>query len=127
VDGFEQFRFQSEWCKALLENWLRDSGVTNGLAFRRIWKRRTELSLGVTAGVVWTVVRQCAKRIGMDHLAPHDLRRTCGRLCHGSGGELEQIQFLLGHASVQTTERYIGCQQKLREAVNDRFPISLAK
>jgi len=23
---------------------------------------------------------------------------------HGAGGELEQIQFLLGHVSVQTTE-----------------------
>jgi hypothetical protein len=25
---------------------------------------------------------------------------------------------------VQTTERYIGCRQNLREAVNDRFRIS---
>src|SRR4051812_28034135 len=31
----------------------------------------------------------------MPKLAPHDLRRTCARLCHASGGELEQIQFLL--------------------------------
>jgi integrase len=30
-------------------------------------------------------------------LAPHDLRRTCARLCHQAGGELDQIQFLLGH------------------------------
>ena len=58
-------------------------------------------------------------------LAPHDLRRTCARLCHGAGNELEQIQFLLGHASVQTTERYIGCKQKLKDAVNDGFGISL--
>jgi hypothetical protein len=36
-------------------------------------------------------------------------------------GELEQIQFLLGHASVQTTERYLGCKQKLRHAVNDNL------
>ena len=46
-------------------------------------------------------------------------------VCQEAGGELEQIQFLLGHASVQTTERYIGCRQNLREAVNDRFEISL--
>jgi integrase len=39
-------------------------------------------------------------------------------------GELEQIQFLLGHASVQTTERYIVCRPNFREAVNDRFRIS---
>ncbi len=41
---------------------------------------------------------------GIDKLAPHDLRRTCARLCHLAGGELDQIQFLLGHVSIQTTE-----------------------
>jgi len=116
-----------DWCKALMDSWLRSSGVTEGLYFRRIWKNRTELSRGVATDVVWTLVKHYAKRIGVDHLAPHDLRRTCARLCHGAGGELEQIQFLLGHASVQTTERYIGCRQKFKEAVNDRFQISLAK
>jgi site-specific recombinase XerD len=40
-------------------------------------------------------------------------------MCHESGGGLEQFQFLLGHASVQTTERYLGCKQWLQEAVND--------
>ncbi len=54
---------------------------------------------------------------------PHDLRRTCARLCHASGGELEQIQFLLGHVSVQTTERYLGGKQRIRSAVNDRIGI----
>jgi len=52
-------------------------------------------------------------------------RRTCAKLCHDSGGELEQIQFLLGHASVQTTERYLGCKQNLGSPVNDRFKLRL--
>jgi hypothetical protein len=39
-------------------------------------------------------------------------------LCHVAGGELDQIQFLLGHVSIQTTEHYLGCKQKLRCAVN---------
>lgn len=57
----------------------------------------------------------------VDHLAPHDLHRTCAKLCHVNGGELEQIQFQLGHVSVLTTERYLGCKQNLAASVNDRF------
>jgi hypothetical protein len=59
----------------------------------------------------------------LEHIAPHDLRRTCAKLCHDRGGELEQIQFLLGHASVQTTERYFGCKQNLGHPLNDLFDL----
>lgn len=58
-------------------------------------------------------------RESLANLAPHDLRRTCARLCRQAGGELEQIQFLLGHVSVETTERYLGCKQRFQNAVND--------
>ena len=45
-------------------------------------------------------------------------------MCRAAGGELEQIQLLLGHASVQTTERYLGCKQKLQNAVNDGIDLA---
>ena len=45
--------------------------------------------------------------------ATHDFRRTWAKLCRAPGGELEQIQMLLGRASVQTTERYLGTRQDL--------------
>jgi Phage integrase family len=70
------------------------------------------------------VVKTCCENAGLDHIAPHDLRRTCANLCHDSGGELGQIQLLLGHASVQTTERYLGCKQNLRHPVNDLFDLN---
>ena len=47
-------------------------------------------------------------RTSLGKLAPHHLRRTCVKLCRKASGEIEQIQLLLGHASVQTTERYLG-------------------
>jgi len=114
------------WSKELLDAWLRHSGVREGKVFRRVLKGGTVREAGVTANVVWYAVKRCACQAGITNLAPHDLRRTCARLCHGCGGELEQIQFLLGHASVQTTERYIGSKQKLQDAVNDRLGISVA-
>jgi hypothetical protein len=76
----------------------------------------------VAEGAVGCGACRCGSA-GIDKLAPHDLRRTCARLCHLAGGELDQIQFLLGHVSIQTTARYLGCKQKLRVAVNDRLGI----
>ncbi|AXC10235.1 phage integrase family protein [Acidisarcina polymorpha] len=61
--------------------------------------------------------------MNIPRLAPHDACRSCVRLCHDARGELEQMQFLLGHVSVQTTERYPGCKQRFRVAVNDRLGI----
>ena len=78
---------------------------------------------GISEKTVWHVVKETAASMKIPQLSPHDLRRSCARLCHASGGELEQIQFLLGHVSVQTTERYIGCKQRFRVAVNDKLGI----
>jgi site-specific recombinase XerD len=112
-----------DWVKQTIDRWMGAAGLSQGRVFRRVC--RTGLSWGsaMTEKVVWHVVKQYANRLGISKLAPHDLRRSCARLCHSAGGELEQIQFLLGHASVQTTERYLGCKQRFREAVNDSIGI----
>ncbi|MGH9372249.1 MAG: tyrosine-type recombinase/integrase [Vicinamibacterales bacterium] len=98
-------------------------GITHGVLFRAINKAGRVWGDGMSPKVLWDVVRAAAGRANIDKLAPHDLRRTCARLCHLAGGELDQIQFLLAHVSIQTTERYMGCKQKLRCAVNDRLGI----
>jgi integrase len=111
------------WVKAAVDAWTAAAGVTEGTVFRAINKVGRVWGDGMTAKVLWDVVRTAATDAGLDKLAPHDLRRTCARLCHLAGGELDQIQFLLGHVSIQTTERYLGCKQRLRCAVNDRLGI----
>ena len=112
-----------EWVKAALDQWIVAAGVTEGRIFRAVAKTGKVWGKGISQNVVWYVVKSCCERAGLEHIAPHDLRRTCAKLCHTSGGELEQIQFLLGHASVQTTERYLGCKQNLGHPVNDLFDL----
>jgi integrase len=68
---------------------------------------------------IWQMVVAYARQTSLGKLSPHDLRRTCAKLCRKAGGDLEQIQLLLGHASIQTTERYLGTVQNLATAVND--------
>jgi len=114
-----------EWVKKAIDGWASAAGICEGKLFRSIRKNGTLWGYGVTQNVVWYAVKGCAKRAGIDRLAPHDLRRSCARMCYVAGGELEQIQFLLGHASVQTTERYLGCKQRLSHAVNDRIGLGI--
>jgi site-specific recombinase XerD len=103
------------WVKCAVDRWLTAASVTTGRVFRAVSRHGTPWGTGISENVVWYLVRNCALRLEFDHLAPHDLRRTCAKLCHVNGGELEQIQFFLGHASVLTTERYLGCKQNLEE------------
>ena len=113
------------WAKRAVDEWTTAAGISGGTIFRRVSRLGKIWGNGITPKAIWHIVKGAAKRAGIKDLAPHDLRRTCARLCHLAGGELEQIQFLLGHASVQTTERYLGCKQKLRQAVNDNLGLEV--
>jgi integrase len=64
-----------------------------------------------------------AKAAGISHLGPHDLRRTCAKLCRKAGGELEQVQALLGHEDLSTTAHYLNSTQQIQHAVNDRIAL----
>jgi integrase len=111
------------WVKEALNVWTEAAQITEGRVFRSINKAGRIWGNGMTPKVLWEVVKDAAARAGIEKLAPHDLRRTCARLCHLAGDELDQIQFLLGHVSSQTTDRYLGCKKKLSVAVNDNLGI----
>jgi integrase len=112
--------------KARVDDWLAAAAIKEGKIFRPVNKgdRVTGEAIG-DEKAVWQMVLKYAKATALGKLSPHDLRRTCAKLCRKAGGDLEQIQLLLGHASIQTTERYLGTDQNLTAAVNDALGLTL--
>ena len=109
------------WVKVAIDAWTSPTGIADGRVFRPVIRGDRVAGDRLGEKVVWQMLREYAAEIGIPALAPHDLRRTCAKLCRAAGGELEQVQMLLGHACVQTTERYLGCKQNLGHPVNDLF------
>jgi site-specific recombinase XerD len=114
------------WVKVAVDAWCTGGEVADGSVFRPI--TGTDRVAGKRLGekVVWQMLQRYAEAVGVPCIAPHDLRRTCAKLCRAAGGELEQIQLLLGHASVQTTERYLGTKQDLVHAPNDAIKLTVS-
>jgi site-specific recombinase XerD len=115
------------WVKVTMDVWLEAVHIETGRIWRSINRGGRIWGDGLTEKVIWQVVEQYAAEVGLANIAPHDLRRTSAKLCRAGGGELEQIQILLGHASVQTTERYLGTQQNLTDAPNDHTGLGLGE
>jgi integrase/recombinase XerD len=115
------------WVKLAIDAWTAAAGIADGQVFRPV-NRADQVGgcEGLGEKVVWQLIKPYAETAGVPGIAPHDLRRTCAKLCRAAGGELEQIQLLLGHASVQTTERYLGTKQDLVHAPNDAIRLRVA-
>jgi len=112
------------WVKQGINTWMAVAGIEEGRLLRAISKGG-KVKTSMSGWAVWSVVEQAAKEIGIERFGAHDRRRTCAKLCRKSGGGLEQIKFLLGHSSIQTTERYLGSEQEIAVAVNDNLgPLS---
>ena len=111
------------WVRVAIDAWASAAVIVDNRVFRSV--NRADRVAGERLGekVVWQMLQQYAEAVGVPGIAPHDLRRTCAKLCRAAGGELEQIQMLLGHASVQTTERYLGARQDLVHAPNDAIKL----
>jgi site-specific recombinase XerD len=114
------------WVKVAIDAWTGAARGDAGHVFRPVNRAGCVTGDRLGEKVVWQMLRQYATNAGVPSIAPHDLRRTCAKLCRAAGGELEQIQLLLGHASVQTTERYLGTKQDLVHPPNDAIKLRVA-
>jgi integrase len=113
------------WTKTAIDMWTSAAAVTEGHLFRPINRGDQVFGTRLSEKVVWQMLKTYIVGSGLPDIAPHDLRRTTAKLCRAAGGELEQIQLLLGHSSVQTTERYLGTKQDLAHAPNDSIKLRL--
>jgi integrase len=113
------------WVKVAIDAWAAAADVADGYVFRPVNRAGRIGGERLGEKVVWQMLRLYATQVGVPGIAPHDCRRTCAKLCRAAGGELEQIQLLLGHASVQTTERYLGTKQDLVHAPNDGIKLRI--
>ena len=74
----------------------------------------------LSTNAIWKIFTKYSKKIGCP-ASPHDARRTCAALCEDAGAPIRDIQELLGHSSVQVTERYLRQRHAIRNAANDRI------
>lgn len=112
----------ASWVKAALDRWTAAAAIEAGCVFRAVNKGDRVAGAGMTPQAIYNTLAVYAEALGL-LLAPHDLRRTFAQLARKADASLEQIQLTLGHASVQTTERYLGTRQDLADAPSDRIKL----
>lgn len=113
------------WTKHAVDAWIAGSGINSGTVFRSMNKGDRVIGKSMTPRSICQIVHSAGAEIGIPNLAPHDLRRTFAKLAHKGKAALEQIQLSLGHASVMTTERYLGVRQDLTDAPCDHLGLTV--
>lgn len=112
----------ASWVKRLISQWIDGAGIVKGPIFLRIRRGDHIQPTAMTSQAIWNVVELYTDPIGVK-VAPHDLRRTFAKLAYQGGSPIEQIQKSLGHASIKTTEAYIGIEQDFDYAPSDAIQL----
>jgi len=84
--------------------------------------RKKVIGYSLSTAALYDIVQKRGGLIGKPDLAPHDLRRTYAQLGYEAGIPITQISTLLGHASVETTQRYLNLELDLETTVSDFIP-----
>ena len=115
------------WVKGALSDWLGVTRIVQGFLFRSI-SRHGRIGTGqMSDEAVKLILSTYAARQDLERFRPHDARRTCARLCRAANASLEDIQELLGHSSIQTTERYLGRSDGFRRAITDAISAPIGR
>lgn len=100
----------------MVETWRGKCG--NGRILRSVRKNDT-VGKSLSDVGLFQIVRQYGRLIGHPGLDPHDLRRTYAQIGYENGVPLTQMSKLLGHSSVDTTQRYLNLDLNLEVTASD--------
>lgn len=114
------------WVKVAIDAWLAAANVKGGYVFKPIRKNGTLASWEpLHPQTVYDALAVYVDQLQIPNFAPHDARRTFALLALKGGASLQQIQYSLGHASVLTTEKYVGNQQDFTDAPSDHVGLRI--
>ncbi len=97
--------------------------VGNGMVVRSLGMNK-ELGESMSGVAIFNLVNKYGKLVGIDALAPHDLRRTYAQLAYDAGLPITQISKLLGHAKIDTTQKYLNTDLDLDVTASDFIPLA---
>jgi site-specific recombinase XerD len=106
----------------LVKTWLEESGLQFGPLFRPVnrWNQVAE-DRRLTARGVYDIVTRRVKQAGLDKASPHDLRRSFLTFLLDNGEDLATAADMAGHASADTTRRYLRHQKRRNRAAADKI------
>ena len=71
---------------------------------------------------LWELVKKYARRVGAPaKISPHSLRHSFATHLLSGGADIRVVQELLGHASIQTTQRYTHVDFERMKSIHDKF------
>lgn len=109
---------------ARLLSW-RDEVMIGGMIARSISKgSKNKIGASLSSIGIYKLVANYGAMIGKPELAPHDMRRTFAQLGYEAGIPLTQLQTLLGHESIATTQKYLDLNLDIETTVSDFIPLS---
>lgn len=91
---------------AAVGDWLAVRGDEAGPLFWRIRKGGRIVKTRLTPDAIYGMLQKRIRQAKVDHLTPHDFRRTLAGDLLDAGADLITVQRIFGHKDPKTTERY---------------------
>jgi site-specific recombinase XerD len=105
-----------------LARYMEEHAISGGHLIRSHRGKHQGIAPATVSDLVLQALRDSGVKIyNGDGCSPHALRHTAAQDVLDNGGDLRQVQALLGHATIKTTEVYLrGDVHGLREAMEGR-------